>query len=632
MNKFKKGFLGVLMWTLLLSTAFAAVIQWNNSKLEISQLRMLFTNDGTPGWTKIMDINDGWAIKVYGWPFTDSGNYRYITTQDIAGIGWGMVFHWQWDASTLTLPPNTDLWDFYVVTNSWIIAWTTYHANDQIVANSGYVGGTVPANWTQIIWISAESDPIFQANSWVYYTNNPLWYITWVNLTPYVLLSQTWNWNIAFGRGNHSIMWYLTGSALNWYLTWSALIPYLTIANSWTYYTNNPLWYITGSALSWYITWWILANYLTLNQVTPQIITWGIPTLYPDRNITDSNQLVDKLYVDTMWGGWGLTRFFTKQASNIIGMYSAQNLLPTGWLQTISATVTDWAPTLVATRITQTLTSPVTTLAGIRTFYVNASTTQSSKTIQMYFQTYKSDLSGGSLVPLILSDNSFPLTSVAAPYIMSNYGNYWIQPITERRVIRLYAFKADNAGADPVISVNVEDATYTRLDIPSPVGVTDLTNYATIAMLSWYLYPSYGSQRWHVDAGTALTLTATNTYYRMANLSGWLFALTAMSGTNQVKILTWGNGTYMINAHSSSRTTNDDINIVQAVFKNWVELAECEGMKTLATASNKWWIAFTCLATWAVNDVFDTRFNAPAAAGQVITIYSAGLVLNRIWN
>ena len=62
-------------------------------------------------------------------------------------------------------------------------------------------------------FITTEVDPVFMAQSGIYYTTNPLGYITGVDLSPYLLL-----------------------------------------ANSGDYYTSNPLGYITGVALSGYIT------------------------------------------------------------------------------------------------------------------------------------------------------------------------------------------------------------------------------------------------------------------------------------------------------------------------------------------------------------------------------------------
>ena len=53
------------MWLLLLWGAFAAVIQWNNSKNEISQKRILFTDTGLSGGSYVMDINNSGDIIPY---------------------------------------------------------------------------------------------------------------------------------------------------------------------------------------------------------------------------------------------------------------------------------------------------------------------------------------------------------------------------------------------------------------------------------------------------------------------------------------------------------------------------------------------------------------------------------------
>jgi hypothetical protein len=109
----------------------------------------------------------------------------------------------------------------------------------------------------------------------------------------------------------------------------------------------------------------------------------------------------------------------------------------------------------------------------MRNVYVIASTTEEARDVQLYVETYKCDVTWWSQVALLTTNNSGALTGTDQLCIMSSYGNYWIQPITERRIIKLYAFKTDTGWTDPVVTIKVEDATYSRLDVPSPVWVTD---------------------------------------------------------------------------------------------------------------------------------------------------------------
>ena len=173
----------------------------------------------------------------------------YLTWSALIGIGWGMNFKGGRDASTNVLPTYGATGDLYVVQNSGTVWWVDYYNWNQIIANWQFTGWSLPADWTLVLISTTEVDPVFMANSWVYYTQNPLGYITWwalapyitgVDLTPYVLKSQTGNWNTAYGRWNHAIMWYLTWSALSWYLTGWALSGYLTgVTNYWTFGTDT---------------------------------------------------------------------------------------------------------------------------------------------------------------------------------------------------------------------------------------------------------------------------------------------------------------------------------------------------------------------------------------------------------
>lgn len=357
----------------------------------------------------------------------------WVVSENTTSGGTKLMDIWQSWSIYMYMPVRASNGELYVPATGVDDQLCIWH-EDSLICNSTLVTGAL-----------VETDPVFnlnkgdyfEANSWTYYTINPLWYITWfTELDPirtsnsglFCRMNMTGNWNTSYSWGDHS---------------------------------------------------WL---YIKLDQTSPQTITWWIPLLYANRTINSEHQLVDKMYVDSMWWGWVSSRFFTKNASDISGMYNADFSLPTWGLQTITATVTDWSPVLVATFITNKITTPLTTVAWMRTFYINASTTQETKWVQLYVQTYKSDLSGENLVPLLLTNNSSPLLSTAWNVIIYNYGTYNVQPITERRVIKLYAFKADDTWTDPVVSVNAEDNTYSRLEVPIPSISTDLNNYVTISM------------------------------------------------------------------------------------------------------------------------------------------------------
>ena len=87
MKKFLKQFLGVMFGAMILGSAFA-LQQWNGSKLDLSQKRILFTSSGTTTGVKIMDINTGGKVIVYGDLVNASGD-MFITDFVLSGyITW----------------------------------------------------------------------------------------------------------------------------------------------------------------------------------------------------------------------------------------------------------------------------------------------------------------------------------------------------------------------------------------------------------------------------------------------------------------------------------------------------------------------------------------------------------------
>jgi len=76
---------------------------------------------------------------------------------------------------------------------------------------------------------------------------------------------------------------------------------------------------------------------LLLDQTTPQTIINGIPLLESTHaEFTEPHQLIDKEYADRIPSGGMKSQFFTKTASDVIGMYKAQIVYPTNTAQTIT--------------------------------------------------------------------------------------------------------------------------------------------------------------------------------------------------------------------------------------------------------------------------------------------------------
>jgi hypothetical protein len=230
-----KNFLKKLFWRaitfLWVGLAFAAVVQRNNSKLELSQFRMLFTSNGTTTGTKVMDINTWGKVIIY-WPLEDGSGNSYITGWAIGATGAMGDTGAMWATWTM--------WMTWVVDTGWF--YTTWQINTLLL---GYVAMSSTGNW-DITYNRLQSNSgnalYFLDNSWSYltvvnYNLNMFWYITWWALSWY-LTSDTgdfwveitwgiqytgwniitngfmakWNWVTASGD-NATAMWYHTNAA-----------------------------------------------------------------------------------------------------------------------------------------------------------------------------------------------------------------------------------------------------------------------------------------------------------------------------------------------------------------------------------------------------------------------------------
>jgi hypothetical protein len=214
------------------------------------------------------------------------------------------------------------------------------------------------------------------------------------------------------------------------------------------------------------------------DQTDPQTIINGIPLLEDTRNITQENELVDKKYVDSMTSGGMKSFFFTKTASDVGGMYIAQKELPTNTVQTITTTVSDpyTSPTVIATFITPVETQDYRVIEGSRFFYFRALTSNENRDVQLIGKIYTCGLDGSNPVLLRTSNWTPLLTETYTEYSVSVYGgSLLIDHTTTRIIFTVEAKKINNTNPDPTVSIQVDDDTFSRLDVPSPVGVTDIS-------------------------------------------------------------------------------------------------------------------------------------------------------------
>jgi len=211
-----------------------------------------------------------------------------------------------------------------------------------------------------------------------------------------------------------------------------------------------------------------------LDQTTPQTFTGGIPLLESTHaEFTESHQLIDKEYADRVQSGGMKSFFFTKTASDVVTMYKADTTLPPGGPQTITGTAAE-GETIIASFITDVAISPYRVIEGSRFFYLTAKASSITKPTQLRCYIYTTDVLGANPVLLRTSNLSTLLTTLDAQYITSVWGESLLIPITMRIKFVVAVIKS-GGGADPTITLTVEDDTFSRLDVPSPTGVTDIT-------------------------------------------------------------------------------------------------------------------------------------------------------------
>jgi len=274
MKNFLKWLFGTLIGIVILWSVFAAVQQWNNSRNELSQKRMLFTVDWTTTGTKIMDINTGWKVMVYG-PLQDWSGNKYTT------------------------------------------------------------------------W---EVDPIYMANSWLYYKSaNQSWYI-WGSGLSYNTYTLNINWTepwLILGYTGNISSWSAIVTISGWYtsncvsqnvvnLTWTIPTnpsPNTTyIISAWSYNITTPI-TITGSCVymiwSWnvFLSWW--ASWTIISRSTYNIF-WN---LYINWNLGDAivvtwtnNNAIIAVNVRNAWN------WIYLQNSNYITIKDSNILSNTTWI------------------------------------------------------------------------------------------------------------------------------------------------------------------------------------------------------------------------------------------------------------------------------------------------------------
>jgi len=175
-------------------------------------------------------------------------------------------------------------------------------------------------------------------------------------------------------------------------------------------------------------------------------------------------------YVNSHMSGGVKSFFFTKTASDVAGMYIATTIIPTGSIETITATAAE-GETVIASFITDVATAEYRVTDGSRFFYFTAKTSNASKPQQLKGYIYTTDVNGSNPVLLRTSNLSSNLTDTDALYTTNVWGETLLIPVTMRIKFVVSVVKT-GGGVDPTVTLSVADDTFSRLDVPVPVSDT----------------------------------------------------------------------------------------------------------------------------------------------------------------
>ena len=198
----------------------------------------------------------------------------------------------------------------------------------------------------------------------------------------------------------------------------------------------------------------------------------GIPLLNASlSDFYNNQQIVDKEYVDSRTMGGNKSWFFTKDASNVSDLYNATITFPNASGQEIASSAHNGEST-IAQFLTEPQSKPYTVLDGMRFFHLTAKVSSVSKITQLRGEVWTCDATGGSQSLLRTSTLTTPLTIANAEYATSVYGGSLYIPTSTRIIFKIISVK-ESGGGSPTVTLSVNDNTFSRLDVPSPVGVTD---------------------------------------------------------------------------------------------------------------------------------------------------------------
>ncbi len=259
MKNFLKQFYWVILGIFLLGVVFSApaLKQWNNSKFELSQYRMLFTDTGLPNGTPVMDINSWWS-NISHWPLLDWELNPYITWYSETDP----VFN-----SWLLTPPNVSTFvndagysNIDVQTNNfpvWVPWWLTWSMLWKV--------------WNDSLWVYNTTLTTDSFHSFAFWRES---HIDWTWTFAMWLWTKAINDDmVVMGRFNDWLVWTILEIG-----KWTS---HIDRQNALTILDNGNVWIGT--------TW--PANILEINWEASYTNTWDMGT--------DDTDFASKWYVDT---------------------------------------------------------------------------------------------------------------------------------------------------------------------------------------------------------------------------------------------------------------------------------------------------------------------------------------------
>ena len=131
------------------------------------------------------------------WSLEKSSYYTKTEVDNLlsSSVG-GLKYKGVWDYSTGALPSDVSLGSFFKISVEGNFSGLHLFVGDMIIANSTVSGDSSPENWDIINNTVSETDPVFAAS-----------------IAAAISATQVSQWNDAYSRGNHALMWYLTGES-----------------------------------------------------------------------------------------------------------------------------------------------------------------------------------------------------------------------------------------------------------------------------------------------------------------------------------------------------------------------------------------------------------------------------------